>query len=401
MGRRLRRGWPGLLAAAALVAVAGCGGSAGTSSTGGAAPRVLEIGALFSLTGGGDVYGPQQERGARLAIQQIDAAGGIDGARLRLDVRDDRSDPTTGAEGMRELITNTRVAAVLGPTLSLVALRADPVADTLATPVLAVSNTVEGIVGDCSYPCSWIWRDSLGERIAVRANIDDYVRTHHPSTAVTIQTTDDVLGSDDVKQAVTEFRADGVRVVRQVSVAADGNVDAAVRSALAQIPEVLFVGTSFGAFAAEAMQLARKDGFTGQILGGNTFNSEQTRRLAGAAGIGARSGAAWYSGNDFPANEQFVTDYVQRYGEPPDQFAAQAYVGVQILADAIARSHAAAAPTLVAQRAALQHGLGDVASTSVLGPFRFTSTHDVDQIVWILAMDKGGHHLVGFCNPGC
>lgn len=391
-----------VLAAAMVLGAAACGSSASRAPSAEAAPQAaIDIGALFSLTGGGDVYGPQQANGARLAVKQIDAAGGVDGVPLRLIVRNDRSDPVAGASEMRDLITGRRVVAVLGPTLSLVAVRADPLADSLQTPVLGISNTVDGIVGDCAYPCSWIWRDSLAERIAVRANVDAYVRAHHPSTALTVQSADDVLGSDDVKHAAVAFRDEGVRVLGRLSLPADGDPRAALEQALSQHPDVLFVGTSFGAFAAKVMQLARKDGFRGQILGGNTFNSEQTRRLAGAAGIGARSGAAWYSGNDFPANQQFITDYEQQYGTPPDQFAAQAYAGVQILADALHRSRAAAASTLVEQRTALQRGLGDVARSSVLGPFRFTADHDVEQIVWILEMDKGGHHLVGFCNPGC
>ncbi len=303
---------------------------------------------------------------------------------------------------MRALIASRRVVAVLGPTLSLVAVRADPVANALHTPVLAVSNTVDHIVGDCAYPCTWIWRDSLGERVAVRANVADYVRVSHPGTAVTVQTAGDVLGTDDVDHAVAAFRANGVRVLGGLKITPSRTSPAEVRAALAKRPDVLFVGTSFGAFAAEVMAAARKDGFTGAILGGNTFNSRQTLRLAGRAGLGARSGAAWWSGNDFPANGRFVTAYQQAYGAPPDQFAAQAYVGVEILADALHRAGLAGRDaTLVDQRAALQRALGDVALTTVLGPFRFTASHDVSQIVWILAMDgQGGHRPRRLLQPG-
>ena len=402
-----RSGAPVLLAAAgAVLATAGCGGSSGTGSSlaGGAPQRApFTIGAVFSLTGGGDVYGPQQRKGAELAVEQINAAGGVDGAPLRLVVRDDRSDPVTGAARMRTLIASRRVVAVLGPTLSLVAVRADPVANALHTPVLAVSNTVDRIVGDCAYPCAWIWRDSLGERVAVRANVAAYVKVSHPGTAVTVQTAGDVLGTDDVDNAVAAFRANGVRMLGGWKITPQQNVAAEVRTALAKRPDVLFVGTSFGTFAAQVMAAARKDGFTGAILGGNTFNSSQTLRLAGKAGLGARSGAAWWSGNDFPANGRFITSYRQAYGAAPDQFAAQAYVGVEILADALHRAGLAGRDaTLVEQRAALQRALGDVAISTVLGPFRFTASHDVSQIAWILAMNgQGRHRLVGFCNPGC
>jgi branched-chain amino acid transport system substrate-binding protein len=148
---------------------------------------------------------------------------------------------------------------------------------------------------------------------------------------------------------------------------------------------------------------ARADGFQGTFLGGNTMNSDTTAALAGADGLGARSASAWYRGNDFPANAAFVTAYKQIYSQQADQFATQAYIGVQILADAIRRSGVAGSTKpIAAQRAMLQHAMPSVALLTPIGPFRFTSAHDVSQIVWILSMTGDGtHQLAGFCNPTC
>lgn len=404
MRRRHRLRAPGLAAAAALALVASaCGSTARSSPSAGASARApFVIGALFSRTGAADVFGPQQVAGASLAVDRINARGGVDGVRLKLLVEDDQSDPATGALLMRDLIKRSRVVGVLGPTLSAVALEADPVANTLHTPVLAISNTIDHIVGDCSYPCTWIWRDSLGERVAVRANVDAYVRAHHPSVAAVILSADDVLGSDGAQHARAAFRNDGVHVLPTILVQPNDSIPAAVRRAIAARPQALFVGTASATFAVAVMKAAHAQGYRGAILGGNTFNSAITRSLAGAAGAGALSGAAWWSGNAFPANAEFTTAYRQAFGRAPDQFAAQAYTGVEIIADALRRAGAARETTLVARRDALQRGLGDVAVTSVLGPFRFNRSHDVNQIAWILAMDKsGGNHLVDFCDPGC
>jgi ABC-type branched-subunit amino acid transport system substrate-binding protein len=87
----------------------------------------------------------------------------------------------------------------------------------------------------------------------------------------------------------------------------------------------------------------------------------------------------------------------------PDQFAAQAYSGIKILAQAIEREHARDQDISIARRrAAIQKGLGKVALITPLGPFRFTREHDVDQIVWIVeANGRGAHRLVQFCDPEC
>ena len=60
-----------------------------------------------------------------------------------------------------------------------------------------------------------------------------------------------------------------------------------------------------------------------------------------------------------------------------------------------------AAEPIAQQRAAVQAALADTAISTVLGPFRFTADHDVDQIVWIVEANAQGHRLVGFCDPDC
>jgi ABC-type branched-subunit amino acid transport system substrate-binding protein len=94
-----------------------------TAAGGATAPAPITLGAVFSLTGGGGVYGPQQLRGARLAVAQINAAGGIDGHPLRLVPIDGASTPAVGAAAMRRLV-EAGALAILGPTLSLVAVAA-------------------------------------------------------------------------------------------------------------------------------------------------------------------------------------------------------------------------------------------------------------------------------------
>jgi branched-chain amino acid transport system substrate-binding protein len=396
---RLAAGAVLLAVAAAAATVAALGDDASSGAT---SQRPLTIGALFSLTGGGNVYGTQQVKAAELAVSQINQQGGVNGVPLKLIVRDDHSDPAVGKAAMRKLIQGSGVVAVLGPSLSLVAVAADPVADSLKTPVLAVSNTADGIVGKCAYPCTYVWRDSLGESLAVPANITAYVQEVHPSRVAIVFVGGDVLGIDEAKIAAASFKQNRVKISGQIAVPSTGSVVAGVKRALKTKPDVIFIGATFGQVAADVMKEARAEGFTGAFLGGNTMNSSSTTQLAGTAGTGARSASAWYAGNDFPANTDFKTAYNQVYGEAPDQFAAQSYIGVQILASAFGKNKNIAAKPVATQRQVLQGLLPRVALTTPLGPFRFTADHDVNQIIWILAMDgRGGHSLTGFCNPLC
>lgn len=340
----------------------------------------LTLGAIVSLTGAAGAEGREQLAAMRLAVEQANRAGGVP---LRLTPVDDGSDPARAAGAMRRLIEAGGAVAVLGPTLSQAALRADPVAERLRTPVLAVSDTAEGVVGP------WVWRDSLGLETSVPAEIASVVQREAPARAVVLQDRGDLVGAEEAQAARRALVRNGVAT----------RVESHVAAALAARSDVVFVGTSFAGTAAAEIRALRGGGFRGTILGGTIVDGATTLRLAGPAARGVESGAAWYAGNGFAANTGFVRAYEQAYRAAPDQFAVQAYVGVQILADALASVDASG--SLPAQRAELQAALGGVALWTAMGPVRFTPAHDVEQIVWILRADGRGHQrLVGFCDGG-
>jgi len=144
---------------------------------------------------------------------------------------------------------------------------------------------------------------------------------------------------------------------------------------------------------------ARKQGFTGQFLGGNGFNTAVVSKQAGAAGKGAQSGSGWYINNTFPSNAAFVKAYRDKYGSDPDQFAAQGYAGILILADSAKRANLTFSDT-AGDRTRLRDAMEKVNIDTPLGRFQFTSTHDVKQTIWVIQMDgAGGFNLVISVSP--
>jgi branched-chain amino acid transport system substrate-binding protein len=213
-----------VLAAAALTA-AGCGTTAVThvNSKGAWSGHVITFGAVYSSTGAGNAYGPQSILGARLAASQINAAGGIRGAKVQLVFRDDGSVPANAAAVTGQLITGQKVLALLGPTLSNTAAAAHAVADQEKTVMMATSNVGPGIVGDCSFPCSWIFRDSLGDDSAIPANIAAYAQSAHPSTAAILYpATGDTLGLDQTQIAQQALPLNHIGLVASVGYPTDG-----------------------------------------------------------------------------------------------------------------------------------------------------------------------------------
>src|SRR5205807_4615528 len=96
---------------------------------------------------------------------------------------------------------------------------------------------------------------------------------------------------------------------------------------------------------------------------------------------------------------EFVDAYKAEYSQDPDQFGAQGYTAIKILADAAKRANLTFTD-LAGDRDKLQKAMESVNIQTPLGPFQFTSTHDVKQTVWVIAMDgHGGFTLVQSVNP--
>jgi len=390
---------------AVAIIVASCG-SATTSggNTNTYSGKVIKFGAILSITGAGGVYGPQSRDGMNLAVKQINAAGGVLGAQIALTINDDASLKATASQLTQTLIQSEQDLALLGPTLSNSAVGAHPLAESLKTPILAVSTTGIHIVPDCNFPdatpCKYVFRDSLGEQTAIPANIQSYAADAHPATGVLLVAQDDKFSSDGgqiVQNTVGQYGINLLKVIKFNKGEAD--LSPYVTQAVQAKPDVIFI-TSLGAIPAKIMTEARKQNWTGQFLGGNGFNTATVSAQAGAAGMGARSASAWYLGNTFPSNAEFVSAYRTEYkdangnAKDPDQFAAQGYAAINILADAAKRANLTFTD-LAGDRDKLRAAMETVNIQTPLGPFQFTPQHDVKQTVWVIAMDgKGGFTLV-------
>jgi branched-chain amino acid transport system substrate-binding protein len=365
------------------------------------AGETIRIGSLFSTTGTGAAFGPQQLEGVELAIDEVNEAGGVNGAEIELVQRDDAGEPKRSAKEMTALVDEEEVLAVLGPTFSNSAAEADPIANEAGTPVLAVSNTGPGIVGDCPYPCDLVFRDSLGEAEAIPANIEVYASESKAKRATVIHPTDDPFGETSAATAAEAFENQGIEVTgTEVFAPLEAGPQPAVEQAIEAGADAIFIAASSGEVAGTAIKVAREAGFEGDILGGNAFNSPAVGEEAGAASEGAQSAAAWIADNDSMVNTSFIGAYEQAYGASPDQFAAQSYTGLKLLA-AAAGDADLSFDDLDADRAAIAETLADVEIETPLGPFAFTPDHDVVQPIWVVRMDgESGYDLVEEIPPG-
>jgi branched-chain amino acid transport system substrate-binding protein/urea transport system substrate-binding protein len=102
-----------------------------------AAKKPIKIGVVLPLSGGFEIYGNLGVRGAKMAVAEINAAGGVlDGRPLELIVEDNKTDPKTAVEKAKKLILRDKVVALMGPVSSAARDAMTPVAEKYKTPLL-------------------------------------------------------------------------------------------------------------------------------------------------------------------------------------------------------------------------------------------------------------------------
>jgi branched-chain amino acid transport system substrate-binding protein len=381
----MRRAAVGL---AGVLLLASCGGGTATPSGNPATATVaapkpdIKIGLATAKSGAANFYNPQQSNGALLAVDQINAAGGIAGAKLQLIVEDDGSVRDQGITAFRKFIEQDKVVAILGPTLSAVAAGAHPVAQAAGVPVIAISNTGLGIVGKCEYgPCDWIFRASLGEQSAVPETVKAATQKLGLKKVVIIYG-DGKFELDDLTIFKEAFKANGVTVSKEIAYTAK-DVDFApfVTQAKGENPDAV-VASSLAGPAGKILDEVAKQMPGKRVIGGNGLNSAALLSNANAGLMVV--GTAWSKASTDKTNTDFVAAYKTKFGADPDQFAAQSYTAMIVLADALKRSGTAT------DRATVKKALEGVSGLATpLGAFSFTTDHDVKQPTFVMTVKDG------------
>ncbi|MCI0709106.1 MAG: ABC transporter substrate-binding protein, partial [Chloroflexi bacterium] len=278
----------------------------------------VNVGVIFSLSGGASVYGATQQNGVMLAMEEINESGYLGEAELNLVIEDGGSDPDTAIAAMDKLVNEDEVVAVIGPTLSNQAFSADPIAQEAGIPVMGVSNTATGIteMGD------FVFRNSLPESDVIPGNLAQAIEILGIESVGVMYSDDDDFSVSGYNVFVETLEELGVEVVGEETFQiGDTSFEAQLSNLVFEDIDALVVST----LAAEAtliVEQARALDFTGPIIGGNGFNTPAIAQNVGEAADGVIVGAAWHVTSPTDINTNFVEMYEEAFESSPDQFAA-------------------------------------------------------------------------------
>lgn len=333
-----------------------------------AQPEQIRIGALLGLSG--DIatsYGQAQKKGVELAVNEVNDSNYLGaGKQLKLVIADAGPGADTALSGITNLIETDNVSAIIGPTLSTQAFKADPVAQKHGVPVIAVSNTVPGITEMGGY----IFRCSLPESTVIGGTIKAAASQLRVVKIAYLWGSDDdytIAGYKAFKDAVLK---NGLKVMADETFnRGDTDFKPQIERIIAKGPDAILVSALAKEAAAIIIQ-ARSLGYTGIIIGGNGFNSTDVIKQAGSYAEGVMAGTAWNIASINTRNLEFISAYQKAYGIKPDQFAAQAYTGTWLLANAI-RTAGSSDPQ------AIRDALAGISNfTTPMGSFSFTQDRE-------------------------
>lgn len=330
----------------------------------------IKIGVAEALSGGAAQYGAAIRNGLQLAADEINAAGGIKGDKLQLIIEDEQGKKEEAINVFKKLIFQDKVLMVFGPTLSNSAQAAHPIAQASKTVAFGTSNTADGIttIGD------FVFRNSVTEADVLPETIKMAVKKSGIKSVAVMYGNDDVFtksGYDNFKKALEDLKIP----VTTTETFAKGDVDfkAQLTKIKAGNPDAIVLSALL-AEGAPIMVQARQVGLNMPFIGGNGMNSVKVFELAKGKSDGLYVGSPWSIENQADANRKFVVAYTSKFKSAPDQFAAQAYDGLNIAAQAMRQIKLGG--DLAANRIALRDALPAVKHVGATGPFTFRRVND-------------------------
>ena len=344
----------------------------------------VRIGVFMSTTGSTANFGISSVNGIKMAADEINAAGGINGKQVELLVQDDRSDASEAATIVTKFVTQDQVNAVIGEVASSRSIAAAPIAQNAKIPMLTPSSTNPEVTkkGD------FIFRSCFIDPYQGAAIAQFAAKTLGAKTAaIMVDRKHDY--STGLEKVITETftRLGGKMVATQSYQEGDQDFNAQLTSLKGSNPEVIFVPGYYNDVGLIAKQ-ARDKGITVPLIGGDGWDSEQLYKIGGTALNGSFFTNHYSPFDTDPKVVKFVNDYKKRYNSTPDALAATAYDAANIMMDAIKRSKSLSGSDIRDALAATN------AFPGVTGTVTFNQNRDAVKPIVMIEIKDGGTYAV-------
>ncbi|MCU0571456.1 MAG: ABC transporter substrate-binding protein [Syntrophobacteraceae bacterium] len=333
------------------------------------AAETYKIGGLFAVTGPNSFLGDPEKKSLQMAIDEINARGGIDGHRLEAVIRDTEGVPDKAVLAANELISSEKVVAIIGPSLTPTTLPLVPLVESNKIPLISCAAGIE--ITEPVKP--WVFKTAQSDVLAV-ATIYEHMKKQNIKK-VGILTVENSFGESGKRQLTSQAPQSGIEVVQAESFGGkDTDMTAQLTKIRAAQPDAIICwGTNPGpaVVARNAQQLNIKI----PLYQSHGVASPKFIELAqdAAEGILLPTGKILVADQlpDSDPQKPVIKSYIQQFeGQfkmPVSGFGGYAYDAMQLLAKALEGSGGDREKI----RAALEKINGHV---GVTGTFNFSPT---------------------------
>jgi branched-chain amino acid transport system substrate-binding protein len=357
-----------------IILLAACSGpTVGSAKTpaAGDSKQPVKLGVLGPITGPSSTYGIAEENGIKMAIDEVNAKGGLLGHKVTDDVRDDKADPSVATTQALDLVQSENVSALFGPIINTNALAVAQISNQLKVPVVGTLGATTPVVypnGPTKAPYPWVYRVLVSSPVQVQALVKYGIAQGYKRWAMIYE--NDAYGQPTIDDLKTALKGTGGSLVSQQAIAVDAT-DATAQALAVQAakPDVVLIWTVQAA-ASKIVSALSKVGSTTPVFSSNAQISPQFYQLAGPLANGIVSTGLKAQFDSGKGTTAFTTKYTSEFDIPPTLWAFASYDAANIYFATVKKIG-------TADPEAVRKALNSTNYTGITGNIKFTAQdHD-------------------------
>jgi len=368
-------------------------GGTATAPASGGTPGVtadtILLGEVGSLTGSEATFGISTRNAIELAINEVNAAGGVKGRKIEVRVYDNQSKPEEAAQAANRLINQDNVLLILGEVASSNSMAMAEKAQPAKVPMISNASTNPKVteIGDYIFRVCFI--DPFQGYVMAKFSHDN-LKLNKVAVLRDLGSAYSQGLADVFERKYTEM---GGKIVARETYT-KGSTD--FRSQLTAIkrasPDAIYIPGYYNDIGLIARQ-ARELGITATLMGGDGWDSEKLFELGGSAVEGSYFSNHYSPDDPNPRVQKFIASYKAAYGSVPDSLAALGYDAAMVAVDAIKR-----APSF--DRAAIRDAIAQTKNFhGVTGSITLDEKRNATKSAVVLQVGKGQTKYVDTIAP--
>lgn len=370
-------------AAVMALSLAGCSGGSmddSSSSSAKASGDSITIGTVTTNSGTAAAYGEAEVKGFELAVSEINAKGGINGKKVKLESMDDKGDATEASNAYNKLAGDNNVLAVAGPTISATTAAVAPLADQSKLVTIAPAATSDSIETG-NYLFRTCFKDSYQGEVAARFAAENL----KVKKVAVLYGTGDPYSSGVGEAFAKSAEKLGLEVVdkESSSSADDTEYSAQLQKIQASGAELLYAPYYYSVAGPYIIPQARSVGFEGYVMGPDGYDG---LKLTGDKSQYNKTYYTTHYSADDNTNtkvQDFIKSYKSKNNAEPNTFAALGYDTIYMIKQAIEKAGENAT------REDVRNAVAGMTFDGVTGKFTMDKSGSPTKSVTVLEMKDG------------